>query len=45
MLMFKLLEPRPAFTSYIASVTDRDAWRRGKQLDQEAAETMLQQAS
>jgi glutathione S-transferase len=45
MLMFKLLEPRPAFTSYIASVTDRDAWRRGKQLDQEAAETMSQQAS
>ena len=45
MLMFKLLEPRPAFTSYIASVTDRDACRRGKQLDQEAAETMSQQAS
>ncbi len=45
MLMFKLLEPRPAFTSYIASVTDRDAYRRGKQLDQEAAETMSQQAS
>ena len=37
MLMFKLLEPRPAFTAYIASVTDRDAWRRGKQLDEEAA--------
>ena len=45
MLMFKLLEPRPAFTSYIASVTDRDAYRRGKQLDQEAAQTMSQQAS
>ena len=45
MLMFKLLEPRPAFTSYIASVTDRHAYRRGKQLDQEAAQTMSQQAS
>ena len=46
MLMFKLLEPRPAFTSYIASVTDRDAYRRGKQLDEQAAaETISQQAS
>ena len=37
MVMFKLLEPRPAFTAYVASVTDRDAYRRGKQLDEEAA--------
>ena len=37
MLMFGLLEPRPAFTAYVASVTDRDAYRRGKQIDEEAA--------
>ncbi|MEO7378996.1 MAG: glutathione S-transferase C-terminal domain-containing protein, partial [Sphingomicrobium sp.] len=40
MTMFKLLEPRAAFTAYIASVTDRDAYRRGKQLDEEAAARM-----
>ncbi len=45
MTMFKLLEPRPAFTAYIASVTDRDAYRRGKQIDEAAAETMAQQPS
>ena len=45
MLMFKLLEPRPAFTAYLASVTDRDAFRRGKQLDEAATETMSQQAN
>lgn len=45
MTMFKLLERRPAITNYIASVTDRHAYRRGKQLDQGAAETMSQQAS
>ena len=37
MMMFKLLETRPAFVDYVASVTDRDAYRRGKQLDEEAA--------
>jgi glutathione S-transferase len=45
MMTFKLLEPRPAFTAYIASVTDRDAYRRGKQLDEEATVTASQQAS
>jgi glutathione S-transferase len=40
MLMFKLLKPRPAFSDYLASVTDRDAYRRGKQLDEEAAATL-----
>ncbi|MDP9085693.1 MAG: glutathione S-transferase family protein [Pseudomonadota bacterium] len=40
MLMFKLLEPRPAFSAYVASVTDRDAYRRGKQLDEEATATL-----
>ena len=40
MLMFGLLEKRPAFTDYaarLASVTDRDAYCRGKQLDEAAA--------
>ena len=45
MLMFKLLEPRPAFTAYVASVIDRDAYRRGKQLDEDAAAAMNAQAS
>ncbi|MEO6248985.1 MAG: glutathione S-transferase family protein [Sphingomicrobium sp.] len=36
MMLFKLLEPRPAFTAYFASVTDRDAYRRGKQIDEQA---------
>ncbi|WP_309612067.1 glutathione S-transferase family protein [Sphingomonas sp.] len=40
MLMFGLLEPRPAFTAYVASVTDREAYRRGKQMD-DAASTQL----
>ena len=44
MMMFGLLEPRPAFAAYVASVTDRDAYRRGKQLD-EAAGTELQATS
>jgi glutathione S-transferase len=45
MLMFKLLEPRPAFTAYIASVTDRDAYRRGKQIDEAAVATLAPQAA
>ena len=40
MLMFGLLEPRPAFTAYVASVTDREAYRRGKRMD-DAASTQL----
>jgi glutathione S-transferase len=44
MMMFGLLEPRPAFAAYVASVTDRDAYRRGKQLD-EAAGAELQATS
>lgn len=35
-----MLEPRPVFSEYIARITDRDAYRRGKQLDEEAAEAM-----
>jgi len=34
MLMFKLLEPRPAFTAYVSSVTDRPAYRRAKAEDE-----------
>ena len=33
MLAFNLLEPRPAFTDYAARMTDRDAYRRAKQID------------
>ena len=33
MLQFNLLEPRPAFTKYAARVTDRDAYRRAKEID------------
>lgn len=33
MLAFKLLEPRPVFTDYAARMTDRDAYRRAKEID------------
>ena len=33
MLQFKLLEPTPVFTEYAARVTDRDAYRRAKDID------------
>jgi len=33
MLTFKLLDPRPAFTDYAARMTDRDAYRRAKEID------------
>ncbi|MES2136014.1 MAG: glutathione S-transferase family protein [Pseudomonadota bacterium] len=33
MLQFNLLDPRPAFTDYAARVTDRDAYRRAKDID------------
>ena len=33
MLTFKLLDPRPAFTDYAARLTDRDAYRRAKDID------------
>jgi glutathione S-transferase len=33
MLQFKLLEPTPVFTDYAARVTDRDAYRRAKDID------------
>ena len=33
MLQFNLLEPTPTFTDYAARVTDRDAFRRARELD------------
>ena len=33
MLQFKLLEPTPAFTEYAARVTNRDAYRRARDID------------
>ena len=33
MLQFGLLEPRPAFTDYVARVTDRPAYHRAKKID------------
>jgi len=33
MLAFKLLEPTPVFTDYAARMTDRDAYRRAKDID------------
>ena len=40
LIMFKMLEPRPVFSDYVARITDRDAYRRGQALDKEAAEKM-----
>ena len=40
MLMFGLLEPRPVFSDYVALVTDREPYRRAKQLDEQAAEQL-----
>ena len=33
MLQFNLLEPRPVFTDYAAGMTDRDAFRRARDID------------
>ncbi|MCA1654679.1 MAG: glutathione S-transferase family protein [Sphingomicrobium sp.] len=40
MLAFNMLDPRPAFIDYVARMTDRDAYRRAKQIDEEAAAQM-----
>lgn len=46
MLTFKLLDPRPAFTDYVARMTDRDAYRRARAIDtQLIAEAQAQQAA
>jgi glutathione S-transferase len=45
MLAFNLLEPRPAFTDYAARMTDREAYRRAKAMDQQLiAEAQAQAA-
>ena len=45
MLQFNLLEPRPVFTDYAARMTDRDAYRRAKEIDGKLiAEMQAQQA-
>ena len=33
MLQFNLLEPRPVFTEYAARMTDREAYRRAREID------------
>ncbi|WP_300974353.1 glutathione S-transferase family protein [Sphingomonas sp. LHG3406-1] len=43
-MMFGQLEPREPFASYVARCTDRDAYRRAKTLDAEAAEALKAQA-
>ena len=40
MTMFGMLEARPVFTDYLARLTDRDAYRRAKQMDADAGEAM-----
>jgi glutathione S-transferase len=40
MLKFGLLEPRPAFTDYVARVTDRPAYHRAKKIDADLIATM-----
>jgi glutathione S-transferase len=37
MMMFGLVERREPFDSYVSRCTDRDAYRRAKALDDEAA--------
>ena len=44
MIKFNLLEPRPAFTRYLERVTDRDAFRRASEIDDQLiAEAQAQQ--
>ncbi|MGQ0589299.1 MAG: glutathione S-transferase family protein [Sphingosinicella sp.] len=45
MLQFNLLEPRPVFTDYAARMTDREAYRRAREIDGKLiAEIQAQQA-
>jgi glutathione S-transferase len=37
MINFKMLEPSPIVAAYVARCTDRDAYRRAKQIDADAA--------
>ena len=45
MLQFNLLDPRPAFTDYVARVTDRPAYRRAKEIDGKLIAAMQGQAA
>lgn len=40
MMMFGMLEPRPVFSDYVGRATDREAYRRAKQIDEQAAEAL-----
>jgi glutathione S-transferase len=40
MLAFNLLDPRPVFTDYAARMTDREAYRRAKKIDEDLIATM-----
>jgi glutathione S-transferase len=40
MLAFKLLEARPVFTDYAARMTDREAYRRAKKIDEDLIAAM-----
>ncbi len=40
MMMFKMFEPSPTVAAYVARCTDRDAYRRAKQIDEEAAASL-----
>jgi glutathione S-transferase len=44
MLTFGLIEGTPTLRDYVARCQDREAYRRAKQLDAEAAEAMSAQA-
>lgn len=45
MMMFGLLEGSPILKAYVQRCTDRDAYRRAKQIDQEAGEKLKAAAS
>lgn len=40
MTMFKLLEPREAFTDYVAGLTEREAYHRARKIDADALSQM-----
>ena len=44
-LEFKSIDERPGFAEYAARVRDRDAWRRGNELDEAAAAELDAQAT
>jgi glutathione S-transferase len=44
-LEFKSIDERPGFADYAARVRDRDAWRRGNELDEAAAAELEAQAT